>query len=152
MGGCHGNSTAQFTFQDRAGRMALALLCREEHRTAPAQRLFPPRPQAGTIDPRAGCARSPRALAATSPKAISHMKEFKEWLRENHAISWVALIAFALLVYWLSANTPYRQFAIGLLAGSLTLLALMLLVELIWWIGSRLFEPPRADSNGDAAK
>ena len=80
------------------------------------------------------------------------MKEFKEWLRENHAISWVALIAVALLVYWLSANTPYHQFAIGLLAGSLTLLALMLLVEVIWWIGSRLFEPPRADSNGDATK
>jgi hypothetical protein len=80
------------------------------------------------------------------------MQGFKEWLQENHAISWVALIAFALIVYWLTADTPYHQFAIGLLAGSLTLLALMLLVELVWWIGSRLFGLPGADSSGDAAK
>jgi hypothetical protein len=140
MGGCHGNSTAQFTFQDRAGRVALALLCREAHRTATARRSFQSQPHAATIDHRAGRARFPRALAGTSPKAISHMKEFKEWLRENHAISWVALIAFSLVLFWLTADTPYHQFAIGLLAGSLTLLALMLLVEVIWWIGSRLFE------------
>ena len=91
-------------------------------------------------------------LPGQSPKAILHMKEFKEWLRENHAISWVALIAFSLILFWLTADTPYHQFAIGLLAGSVTLLALMLLVEVIWWIGSRLFESPRADSNRDAAK
>ena len=80
------------------------------------------------------------------------MKEFKEWLQENHAISWAALIVFALIVFWLSADTPYHQFAIGLLAGSVTLLAIMLLVEILWWIGAKVFGSRGADSNRDASK
>jgi hypothetical protein len=94
----------------------------------------------------------PPAVAGTIPKAIAHMKEFKEWLQENHAIGWAALIAFALILFWLSADTPYHQFAIGLLAASLTLLVIMLLVELLWWIGGKLFDSRGADSSRDAGK
>ena len=60
----------------------------------------------------------------------------QKWLKENHAPAWAALIAFALIAYWLSVGTPYHQLAIGVLAAAVTLLVVMLVFETLWWVGA----------------
>jgi len=66
----------------------------------------------------------------------------QKWLKENHAPAWAALIAFALIAYWISAGTPYHQLAIGVLAAAVTLLVVMLVFETLWRIAAAAFGSP----------
>jgi hypothetical protein len=70
----------------------------------------------------------------------------QKWLKENHAPAWAALIAFALIAFWISAGTAYHQLAIGVLAAAVTLLVVMLVFEALWWIGVAAFGSPGGNS------
>ena len=81
----------------------------------------------------------------------------QNWLKENHAPAWAALIGFALIAYWLSGNSglgqlaDYHQLAIGVLAAAVTLLVTMLVFETLWWIAASMFESPGKDSSDKRA-
>lgn len=47
-------------------------------------------------------------------------------------LSWVALIVAALIAFWATRATQYRQLGVGILLSSATLLCLLLLFEAVW--------------------
>ena len=65
-------------------------------------------------------------------KERAHMQQ---WIKENYPTIgwWTALIAGALILYWVTRGTSYHPLAIGILASSVTLAAAMLLFEAVWW-------------------
>jgi hypothetical protein len=71
----------------------------------------------------------------------------QKWLKENHAPGWAALISFALIAFWISADTSFHQLAIGVLAAAVTLLVVMLVFEALWWIGAAALGSPGAGSS-----
>jgi hypothetical protein len=64
----------------------------------------------------------------------------RRWIKESYPTIgwWTALIAGALILYWVSQGTTYHQLAIGILASAATLAAAMLLFEALWWSASAL--------------
>lgn len=60
--------------------------------------------------------------------------------------SWAALIAAALIAFWLTRATEYHQLALGILLSSVTLLILLSLVELVWQVMWVIFGSDQADS------
>lgn len=52
--------------------------------------------------------------------------------------SFAALIAGALIFFWISRGTQYHQLAIGILLSAVTLAAALTLFEICWRIGLRV--------------
>ena len=59
---------------------------------------------------------------------------------------WMAAIAAALIVYWISNHTQFHQLAAGLLLSSVGLFIAMSLFEAIWLAAIGLLEPKASAS------
>ncbi len=75
-------------------------------------------------------------------------------LKEKYATIgwWAALIACALIAYWVSQGTTYHQLAIGILASSITLAGAMLLFEAVWRVASLAVNLTGGNSAGNLDK
>jgi hypothetical protein len=66
----------------------------------------------------------------------------RQWLKENaRSVGWcLGLIAFAAIAVFISQGSAFQQFAVGLLAASLSLAVALVAFELLWWIGTQVAE------------
>lgn len=54
--------------------------------------------------------------------------------------SWAALIAAALIIFWMTRGAQYHQFALGILLSSMTLLVALSLFEVLWRLLEAIFD------------
>jgi hypothetical protein len=54
--------------------------------------------------------------------------------------SWAALIAAALIIFWMTRGAQYHQFALGILLSSMILLVALLLFEVLWRLLEAIFD------------
>ena len=66
-------------------------------------------------------------------------------LESATAWSWAALIAASLIAFGVTHGTEYRQLGVAILLSSATLLALLLLFEMLWQLLLALFELEQSD-------
>lgn len=64
------------------------------------------------------------------------------------AWSWAALIAAALVAFWLTRGTSYHRLALGVLLSSVTLLILLSVFELLWQALAVIFDSDTTDGRG----
>lgn len=54
--------------------------------------------------------------------------------------SWAALIAAALIIFWVTRGAQYHQLALGILLSSMTLLVALFLFEVLWRLLEAIFD------------
>ena len=61
------------------------------------------------------------------------------WLRSNSTTiwSWVGLVAASAIIFAITYPTPYRQFGIGLLLSSVSLLVTIGIFEALWHFAAK---------------
>jgi hypothetical protein len=60
--------------------------------------------------------------------------------------SWAALIAAALIIFWVTRGAQYHQLALRILFSSIALIVALLLFEALWRLLEAVFDTERSDA------